>query len=335
MSRTKKILLSVSLIVFVIAIGFVLYRVIASQDGQKKLSKQKVYSELQLVEGKLVNFFNQMNQIEFENYKISVNEVKEENQKSDNQSQNQDGQGSSSEGQSSGDNAEGNASGSSGGSSSGGSSGGESGGSSSSGSSGGESSSGGTTSKQDTKKYTLEAVGVLTKSEQVDWQPVKIEVENLYLSIPTIILDLYQITDNHEEVLAFSSEFDNLTQAVKQEEKQKTLNQLTKVYEYIPKLASYCSDDETDKVVLKTKESIFKAYSQLDQGDWHAIDQEVKAGTQEFSRLLTSVTVDEQNQFNINKGYIMLNELQKAVEKQDVEIFLIKYKNLLEDLNSL
>lgn len=320
-NRTKKVILLIGIVIFMIAIGFVIYRVIASQDGQRKLSKEKVYSELQLVEGKLVNFFNQMNQIEFENYKISVKEVKEENQKSDNQSQSQDGQGSSSEGQSSGENSEGNASGSSGG--------GESGGSS------GESSSGGTTSKQDTKKYTMEAIGVLTRDEQIDWQPVKIEVENLYLSIPTIILDLYQITDNHEEVLAFSSEFDNLTKAIKEESKDKTLQELTKVYEYIPKLASYCSDDETEKVVLKTKESIFKAYSKLDKGDWQTIDQEIKAGTQEFSRLLTSVSVDEQNQFNINKGYIMLNELQKAVEKQDVEIFLIKYKNLLEDLNSL
>ena len=41
------------------------------------------------------------------------------------------------------------------------------------------------------------------------------------------------------------------------------------------------------------------------------------------------------NQYNINKVYVMINELQNAVTLKDKEVFLIKYKNLLEELQNI
>ena len=37
----------------------------------------------------------------------------------------------------------------------------------------------------------------------------------------------------------------------------------------------------------------------------------------------------------INKAYVIINELQNAINLEDTDIFLIKYKNLLEELQNI
>lgn len=46
---------------------------------------------------------------------------------------------------------------------------------------------------------------------------------------------------------------------------------------------------------------------------------------------------DDQNisKYNVNKAYMMIEELQNAINLKEKEIFLIKYKNLLEELENV
>ena len=88
-------------------------------------------------------------------------------------------------------------------------------------------------------------------------------------------------------------------------------------------------------MIIRIKENIFKAYSKLDVGKWDEISSDVNNATSIYSELLTNASNGIDNQYEINKGYILINEMQNAVKLQDVSVFLIKYKNLLEELNSI
>ena len=88
-------------------------------------------------------------------------------------------------------------------------------------------------------------------------------------------------------------------------------------------------------MVVRIKENIFKAYSKLDAGKWDEISNDVNNATSIYAELLTNASNGIDNQYEINKGYILINEMQNAVKLQDVSVFLIKYKNLLEELNSI
>lgn len=41
------------------------------------------------------------------------------------------------------------------------------------------------------------------------------------------------------------------------------------------------------------------------------------------------------SKYNVNKAYMMIEELQNAINLKEKEIFLIKYKNLLEELENV
>lgn len=326
MKKTSKIWYIILIIIGVFIIGFGIYYTVAKskdKNTEEQDLNAKVSSELEYIEEKFVNLFNKMNNIEYENYKITVKDV-EKSESNDKESgatttgEEKSGNTSSSDLQSSG--------GSQGGDSQGGNS------------EGSNSSQGESSSEQaaDNQMYELQAIGVLTQDSQIDWEKTKTEVENIYVSIPTITLDLYQTNVNQQDILDFNSKFDNLTVAIKNENKQETLQNLIEVYKYMPTFAEAVSQNSNiKKTALDTKLNIFQGYSKLDSGDWTTISNDIQTGIQTFAKLLTDAQIEEQKQYSINKIYVMLNELKSASEKKDVEIFLIKYKNLIEELNNV
>lgn len=196
-------------------------------------------------------------------------------------------------------------------------------------------SSGNSQSSETSKKFNLEPIGVLSTSQDVKWENVKNEIEMLYSSIPTITLDLYQLNVSQEDILGFNKEYDILTTIVKNENKEEALSSLSKLYEYIPKFLQNSTEDEVKKAIANTKTDIFRAYSKLDSKNWEDIGKDTKQAIDSFSKLLSNTNIDSNKQYKISKAYVMINELQNAVEVQDESVFLIKYKNILEEMNNI
>lgn len=295
----------ISLILIVFLSGFFIYKVFGQNNANEKL-EEKTLAEIKHLESEFQNLFNELNNISFENYKISSSEIKEEENK--NQTSEESKNSSSSEGEKS-----------------------QKGTSSSS-----KISKESSESTNDNKQYKLEENGILNKSSEINWNQIKTDVEKMYTTLYPTTIDLYQTTINQQEIINFNKEYDNLTKAVKEENKENSLKELSMLYDYLPKFMDNCTNSEKEKIIIKTKNNIFRAYSILDKEEWNTISENINNATQEFTKLVTDVSNKENvNQYNINKTYIIINELQNAVTLKDKEVFLIKYKNLLEELQNM
>lgn len=288
-------------IVFIILISFFIYSNISKASDSDLSIQNKALSEVQYFESKIIYMFNSLNNIEFDNYKISSQDITEKAKKS-------------AESSSSAGSGEGDASGEK---------------SSSSNDSANKS------PNERVKKYSLESKGVLTNNEQINWDNIKKEAEILQSSIATMILDLYEIGVNSNEILSFNKEYDKLLVEIKNENIESTLYELSLLYQYIPKFISECNTDEQYRIVINTKVNILNAYSILDSEEWTKIYNYIKIANEEFSRLLTDINLKSKNQYTTNKCYILINGLLDSIETKDKEIFLIKYRNLMEELNNM
>lgn len=294
------------LIVIIIVLSFTIYTN-ASNKNKEENQTDKTFSEILYIESKLVDVLNSMNNIETKNYNVSVRDITKESSKEKSGGTTEELNSSSSGGQSS-----------------------------SGGASGGNTSSTNTQNdKQDMKKYEMTINGTLTNQTDINWDFVKSEVENLYLTIPTLTIDLYKLDSNQEDALNFNKEYDQLAIAVKEENKINTLVQASKLYDFLPKFLQKNGKDELKTKLVQVKANIFRGYSKLDDSKWNEISNDIKNAIDIYSKLLTDTNIDQSKQYSINKGYIMINELQNAVSVQDVSVFLIKYKNLVEEINNI
>ena len=312
MIKNKKILLGVVLILIIIAsvfgASFIKFK---SKNNKWNDDKEKTVSEVRYLETKLTSLLNAINNIKYENYKVMSSKIDET-------------ESSSNSTKSSGRNDSSNMNS------------GESKSKTSSQSSGGsDSEQTGEEKESSQTKYTLEKTSTLSNSsKEINWDKIKSEVEILYSVIPTTTLDLYSLNIDQNEILQFNKDLDNLTSSVKNEDKEKTLERLSKLYGYLPKYLEKIYENETYTNIVKTKSYVVSAYSIVDTENWNQISEYVKKAIESYSSVLNNITTDSKTS-NVNKGYILLNELQNAVNMKDKEIFLIKYKNLLEEFNSI
>lgn len=299
------------LILIILVFGFSMYKV-SGKNNTNEETKEKTLSEIEYLENELINLFNEVNNIKFENYTISATEINERKTQSKNVESTKSENGGKSD------------------------SGDESKSSSDSSDSSGQKSTNGESEESNNKQYKLETNGVLTSSTDINWTQIKNDVEKIYTLIYPMSIDLYQTKTNQEDIVNFNKEFDNLTKSAKEENKENYLLELAKLYDYLPKFIENCTNEQSKNVVIKTKNNIFKAYSILDKEDWNKISSNINDASQEFTKLITNINQNESvNQYNVNKTYVMINELQNAVNLKDKEVFFIKYKNLLEELENI
>ncbi len=304
----------ISLILVIVLCVFSIYKVFAESQKENEDIKSKSLEEVKLLESKFLNLFNELNSIKFENYKISTSKIKQEKSSSKESSQ---GQGNSS-GNSEGENSE------------------QSGNQGESSSSENSEQSNSEESSSDNKSYNLEESGILTNETEINWKQIKNDVENLYTPLYKMTVDLYQTNTNQQDIMNFNKEYDNLTKAVKDEDKEVTLDELAILYNYLPKFLQNCTEKEKEITIIKTKQYILNAYSLIEKEEWSTISENINIAAQEFRKLVTNINNDEKNnQYNINKAYIMINEMQNAVLLRDRDVFLIKYKNVLEELQNI
>ena len=300
-----KIISYIILLIVLVVLALTVYTSATQNNEQDE--KEKVTSEIRYLDTKLVELLNHMNNIETRNYQIYTTKI-EESRSAENLGGGSSGENSSSD-------------------------------------SSNTSSSSDSTSTQDNsdqadtentgKNYEMKAAGILTTNRDIDWTSCKNESELIYTSISTITLDLYRLNVSQEDILNFNKDLDSLTVSLEEENKQLTLDNLIKVYEYIPKFGQTVVNDTLYKTVLETKLNVFRGYAKLDSGDWAGISTNMTDAINVYSTLLTNTEIDANKQTTINKGYVMLNELKNAVDTQNTSVFLIKYKNLLEEINNL
>lgn len=302
------------LILVIIGLSFAVYTNASQRNDTTQ--KDKNSSEIQYIETKFIDLFNSMNNIQTDNYDIQISGVSQETKQKSSESSSQQSSGGESSSETGGSQGSGEASGGQG-------------------SSEGNASETTTDSQKNYQKFELKSNGVLTNDKDINWDYIKNEIEIMYQSVPTITIDLYQSNLNRDDILSFNSEYDKLMVAVKNESKQDTLNQLSKTYDYVSKFAQYAIDNSMEKNIIETKSNILKAYAKLDSKDWNGMSGDIKNAIDVYSKLLVDTTIKPNKQYSINKIYISLNELQNAINVQDESVFLIKYKNVLEEMNNI
>lgn len=303
MQKFKKIAYLV-LVIIILILSFTLYTNATKQNDNDV--KEKTLLEVKYIENKLVSMFNNLNNIEFDNYKLSIGMMGTSNSKSTENNSNSDKSSESDTASQENNN-----------------------------SSSDESSSSDNSSIHN-RKYSLEQSSILiNKDDEIDWNKIKFNIELLYSTNSTLTINLYELNLNQNDILNFNKQLDITAIAIKEQDKNKTLSELAKLYSYIPIFIKNCSDDEIQRAIINIKSDILNSYSILDTGDWDTMSKNIQSGIDKYSKLLTDANISGNNQYSINKGYIIINELLNAVNIKDKEVFLIKYKNLLEELTNI
>lgn len=284
-------------------------------NNSDNTNKEKLNSEIDFIGSQIAELFHNLNNITLENYEL-ISEII-----SISESSGAEGQSSLQGGSSQA---------SSGGSQS------QSEGSSQGGSQGSEQSSQSGGGEQDISVTEMQNNSILNiDTENVDWSLIKEQAETINTSWTVVMLDLYENKVSNEDIMAFSNLLDATIIAIKNEDKESTLTNLTKLYSYIPKFLTAISADKHTQNIELTKYYVFTAYAAASQDDWDSVTTNMANAENNFLSILNDTKYSKNKEYKINKTYLLIKDLQNSIVNQDKQLFFLKYKNLIESLNTL
>lgn len=191
------------------------------------------------------------------------------------------------------------------------------------------------TSSEDTGnnvvQYSMVPNTILNANKTINWENLKLEIENLNNTWPSIIVDLYKANVDNKKLTEFSDLINTCIGNIKNENRTETLNSLAKLYEYIPVFLEKIVSDNQQVELAKTKVEVIKAYVNIDFANWEELKTSLDRAISNFEPIVNN-TNEAEKEYNIRKAYVLLQEFKNAVDTKDKDLLFIKYKNLMEEL---
>ncbi len=266
-----------------------------SKESQNNLD-QKVNAEISFIDYEIISIVNDLNNIDLAKYKVEIKAVTEKSSDSNEKEQkSQEGKQESSGGS--------------------------------------EKEKEGASSEGSTQKaYSMKSNSLLSNNKEIEWSNLKSRVENLYSVWTTISSDLKEIGVNEENLKKFEQNMDNLAIAVKQEEKRATMDSAIQIYKLFIEFAKDYGSDK-DKNVLQTKYNLLICYNCADQEQWEQFQEAYTNLKMSYSNLMNKISEYKGKEVNIKNAGIIISEINNSISIRDKDVFFIKYKNLMQELN--
>lgn len=180
-------------------------------------------------------------------------------------------------------------------------------------------------------QYRMVPNMILNSDKTINWENLKLEIENLNNTWPSIIVDLYKANVDNNKLTEFSDLLNNCIGNIKNENRPETLNDLAKLYEYIPIYLEKIVTDDQQVALAKTKVEVIKAYVNIDFENWEELNGNLDNAIKNFEPILNN-TNESEKEYNIRKAYVLLQEFKNAVDTKDKDLLFMKYKNLMGEL---
>lgn len=286
------------IIIFLSVGGYFVYANVKtneSNDGQ--MLKEKGISEVEYLGSTITSIMNGINNITYSNYRIISEEIKTDDKSSNSESGSGNGESNSA--------------------------------------SGGEGSNS-TTQNNSINNSSMVAKSLLEQKDvNINWTELNSQLQEIYSSWPTIMMDLTSLNVNKDNLLKFNSKLDEIAKNFENKDEKKSLISLSELYDLVNLYIKDFSGDETKKSVFDVRARILSAYAYTESEDWAKVSENIAKAKEHFSNILNN-QVNNMNKIDvINKSYILINELEQDSNDKSVKTFLVNYENLMQELQNI
>ena len=297
----KKYIITIAVILGVMLIMFGSYYIYSNTSSQEDVDtlKSKVDEEIKYLDSVIVSIMNKFNNITYANYKIVEEKVTSQNQNQKNSSVKSI---ESQEGQSGGNNKD---------------------------------NSQGNSIENTITNISMDYSSIIVNSDnkKIEWNYIKKEIEKMYSTWTTVLIDLNALNVNNTNLLKYNSTLDDITQALENEDKKTSMIKLADLYSLLVSYIKEYSSNNRLIQLLDTKSNILYAYSLAEYEDkWSEMKNYTDKAQNVYNNIINNELKNNDSTNNINKAYVLLNEISKSTSKKSKNIFYINYKNLMKEL---
>jgi hypothetical protein len=265
-------------------------------NNDDELLTSKIQSEIDYLETSIVSMLNSVNNLSFQNYNVSSEKIEGGSEEIANEGESTSNSESSENGQ------------------------------------GSKQQQSSSNSEENNYQYKMVENATLLGEKNTNWDELAYNIEVLNSAWATITIDLYTKNIDGQSILGFTSDLSNTIKAIKIKNKTETLSYLAKLYSYLPIYEKNISNNLEQANLYDVKACIYNAYAIIEQDNNEEVKKQLETAEDYLVSIMNNIDINKK-EFNLNKVYVLLKDLQTSVELNDTDIFYLKYKPLYEEIN--
>lgn len=178
-----------------------------------------------------------------------------------------------------------------------------------------------------TNKY---AKGEYLIDGSLQWKDISKEVEEISISIDTIIQDLSELDVSNEDILALRNEVNSLIISAGNKDEYNLLQKASNLYSLLPNYMEKYSEDKNKIDIMKLKGLVLTSYIQANSLEWDLSKDTIILAEAKYNEMMNNIDYMKEYSNSLNKVYVLLEELKNAIELQEIELTKVKFINFIE-----
>jgi len=171
------------------------------------------------------------------------------------------------------------------------------------------------------------------KDGRIEWDNIKNDSKKINNALDTILLDLSELDIPNDDLISFSNELNNLIILISKEDDILAIDKLNHLYSLIPKYMARYSDDKNKISKKELKSNILASYNFSNAKKWAEAKATIQTVEDKYKTMMNDVDYMRENTYNLNKVYVLIEELKNAINMENMELIKMKYVNLIEEIN--
>ncbi len=184
----------------------------------------------------------------------------------------------------------------------------------------------------DANEVLDEEIGLLVQEDTLDWEKLLEDTKKIESSIPTILVDLAALNIQAEDIAKLSNGVNNMIIAIDNKDERTYLIELNNVYSLIPTYMEKYAGDKEITFKKRLKYYAIATYISYMDGNLEMARTQVEELDKAYNDKMQDINYAQNNEYNLNKLYILIQELKRAVEADSRELVRSKYLLLIEEI---
>lgn len=170
------------------------------------------------------------------------------------------------------------------------------------------------------------------EEDKINWEEIKKDIQKLDNSWITLSLDLGELNIDNEKIINCSAKIEDVLILVGNKDDINLLINIQKIYENMIELKNDYSEDKNLIKKMKIKDDVFKIYNLSYQNNYDLAKSECLSLKKYYNELMNDENYTRENNYNLNKVYILIEELDSSVQKDNMDLIRMRFLNLIEKM---
>ncbi len=165
---------------------------------------------------------------------------------------------------------------------------------------------------------------------KINWKEVDTDVKRISDVLDTVILDFSEYEISNDDLTSFKNSVNNIDIMVSNQDEIGMIVECDYLYSLLPNFLDKYSNNQNKISIMRLKSLVLSCLVFAYMEDWDSAKNTINLAESKYNEMMNDTNFMKEYSNDLNKIFILLEEVKSAVQTEEIELIKNKYINFIE-----